>query len=170
MIVVFVRIIKRKPKYSLRGKCNVTAAGTSISSLLYFLCHVHLLICWTLCATYIYCMCCIETLSYAVSVELSNSHVLYRLNWDSLICCVGCTVLRHVMCCIGCIVWVSLIPLYWFIWLYCVCFTFYVIFIACHPSLLVLILPTQRALILSLSISSTQTSFKCFRKTAKSDY
>ena len=57
---------------------------------LYFLCYVHLLICWKLCVTYICCICLIESLSSAVSVELRHSHLLYRLNWVTLISCIGC--------------------------------------------------------------------------------
>ena len=161
-----------------------------ISYLLDVVCHVHLLyrLHW------VTVMCSIvwtESLSSAVSVELRHSHVPYRLNWVTFICCVGCIeslscalsvelshfhllcrllCLCHVICCIGCNVWVSLIPLYWLLWLCCICFTFCVKFIAPHSSLLCLILLTQHAIILILSISSTQTSFRRVSKTTKSEY
>ena len=136
-------------------------------------------------------MCCIgwiESLSSPVSVALSHSRVPYPLNWVTLMCCIRwieslsspvsvalshshllCRLhcLSHVICCIDFIVWVSLIPLYQLFWLCCICLTFRVMFIACHPSLLHSTLLTQRARILIFSISSTNLLLGAFVKLRK---
>ena len=70
--------MKRQCKWHVQQLCR-----------LFFLCHVHLLTCWTLWVTFICCVGWTETLSCALSVELSHVHLLSRLNWVTFIYCLG---------------------------------------------------------------------------------